>query len=341
MPFFTFAHPERPRPKNRIFPAFLAFMGCPSRCVFCAQELQSGKKYRPLAVVLKELATDLETAAAMANPPEELAFYGGTFTLLPFEDQLACLSFAAQYKKAGLITKVRASTRPDAVPPKLLTTLAEAGLDMLELGVQSFSDAALSTSVRGYDGFAALQGCEAVKKSGLSLGIQLMPGMPGMDADAFAADWQQALDLKPQALRLYPCLVLAGTQLAAMHAAGEFTPWGLEKTIPLLANALYASWRAGVPVIRMGLAPQDGLDGGDIITGPCHPALGSMVRGLALHRYITETAGHIAPLKALHAPKSVQGEFWGYKGSLVSEYAALGLTNAVSFDGETAFTVEY
>lgn len=342
MPSFTFAHPERSKPASRIFPVFLAFMGCPSRCVFCAQEMQSGVKARPITAILHDLAAAIESAAAAGTPPDEIAFYGGTFTLLPREDQLACLSLAARYKKAGVIRKIRASTRPDAVPGNWLATLAEAGLDMLELGVQSFSDAALAASARGYTGKTALLGCEAVTQSGLSLGIQLMPGMPGMDEAAFTADWQRALALKPDALRLYPCLVLAETELARLHAAGQFTPWELEKTVPLLADALLASWHADVPIIRMGLAPQDTLDNGGIIAGPRHPALGSMVRGLALYRYIRESVAHIAPIKTLRAPKNAQGEFWGHKGSLTPAYAALGLTkNAVSFDGETAFTATY
>lgn len=342
MPSFSFFHPEAPKPRNHIFPAFLAFMGCPSRCVFCAQEMQSGTKFRPMAAVLKELEASLEASAAAPNTLKELAFYGGTFTLLPLEDQLACLALAARYKKNGIIARVRASTRPDAVTPELLETLSQAGLDMLELGVQSFSDKALAASLRGYDGKTAHLGCETVKKSGLALGIQLMPGMPGMDAAAFISDVKASLALKPEALRFYPCLVLADTELAAMHAAGEFTPWSLEKTIPFLADALLASWKAGVSVIRMGLAPQDELDNGGIIAGPHHPALGSMVRGLALYKHIKEITARMAPLASLRAPRNVQGEFWGHKGSLVSAYAALGLTkNAVSFGEETAFTVEY
>lgn len=341
MPSFTFHHPEAPRPRTRIFPVFLAFMGCPSRCVFCAQEIQSGTKPRPIKTVLHDLEADIEKAAAV-KAPEELAFYGGTFTLLPLEDQLACLSLASRYKKSGIITKVRASTRPDAVSPKLLAILAEAGLDMLELGVQSFSDTALAASARGYDEETACLGCSTVKNSEISLGIQLMPGMPGMSEDAFAADRQTALAFQPEALRLYPCLVLEDTELAAMYAAGEFSPWSLENTVPLLADALLASWRANVPVIRMGLAPQDGLDNGGIVAGPHHPALGSMVRGLALYRHIKEITESLAPLKSLRAPKNVQGEFWGHKNTLVPAYAALGLTkNAVSFDAETAFILEY
>ncbi|CAK7056693.1 MAG: hypothetical protein DELT_01260 [Desulfovibrio sp.] len=338
----TFSSPEPTKKRSRILPVFIPFMGCPSRCVFCSQELQSGTSCRPLDAVLREAAASLENATTRAEQPLEIAFYGGTFTLLPLEDQLACLALAARYKKLGLVTKIRASTRPDAVPPALCRTLAAEGLDMLELGVQSFSDAALGASNRGYTGETARQGCETVQESGLELGIQLMPGMPGMDTLDFSRDWRTALTLAPRALRLYPCLVLANTPLAALYAAGEFTPWMLEDTVPQLADALLGAWRAGVPVIRMGLAPQDGLDDGGIVAGPHHPALGSMVRGLALFRYIKEVTADIAPLQTLRAPKNVQGEFWGHKGALVGAYESLGLQkNAVSFAEETAFIAEY
>jgi hypothetical protein len=192
--------------------------------------------------------------------------------------------------------------------------------------VQSFDGAALAASARGYGEDAAAKGCALVRESGLELGIQLMPGMPGMTEAAFARDVRRALDFAPAALRLYPCLVLAGTRLAAMHAAGEFFPWTLERLIPLLADAQLRAWEAGTRIIRIGLAPQAELQEGGIIAGPSHPALGSRVRGLALLRYIAgKTAPLGRPLRKLAAPRRFQGEFWGHKGELGREYGALGL----------------
>lgn len=342
MPPLIIPTPWPPSRKKRIHPVFITFMGCPSRCVFCSQEIQSGTAHRPIAAVLAELENFLEEAAAAGSGPMEISFYGGTFTLLPLEAQLACLSLAGRYRKTGLVTSVRASTRPDSVSDGLLATLAEAGLDMLELGVQSFTDEALAVSARGYYGKTAFEACRTVKRSGLGLGIQLMPGMPGMSAADFKRDWQTTLSLAPDALRLYPCLVLAETVLAAMYAAGEFTPWTLEKTLPLLAEAFLASWKSGVPVIRIGLAPQDELDNGGILAGPYHPALGSMVHGLALFQYIREHTPAGAQITSLRAPKYMQGEFWGHKNALVPAYADLGLhKKAVSFEGEADIAITY
>ncbi|MCC8193502.1 MAG: radical SAM protein [Deltaproteobacteria bacterium] len=322
-----FPAPEADRAKPRIQPVFMPFQGCPTRCVFCAQALQTGERPRGVRDVLADLAAGLERAADEGEGPRELAFYGGTFTALPPADQFACLDLAARYRAKGLVTRVRASTRPDALSPAHLQALREAGLVMLELGVQSFCDTPLAVSRRGYTGEAARRACAMVRESGLALGIQLMPGMPGMLEEDFLRDIDETVGLDPAAVRLYPCLVLAGTALAAMFERGEFVPWPLEAAIPLLANALRAFWRADIPVIRIGLAPQDGLDHGGILAGPRHPALGDVVRSHALFGLLSEKASRLGrPVEYLGLPRRFQGAFWGHKGGLKKAYAALGIT---------------
>lgn len=334
-----FPAPEPWRPKPRIHPVFIPFQGCRVRCVFCAQTLQTGKTARAVKDILADLTDALETMSLEGLPPREIAFYGGTFTALPEAEQFAFLELARAYREKGIITKIRASTRPDAVTPGHLAALRQAGLDMLELGVQSFCDAPLAASSRGYGGAQAREGCAFVRESGLQLGIQLMPGMPGMNAGDFSRDLEQTVATAPAAVRLYPCLVLAGTELAAHYASGKFAPWPLDKTIPLLVEAQLAFWRADIPVIRMGLAPQDSLDDGGILAGPAHPALGSLVRGLALCRYIkkelarlgapasnaTRPDGPAASDIRLTLPRRFQGEFWGHGKSLEADYAAMGV----------------
>lgn len=326
---FSFPPPEPPATRPRIHPVFLPFQGCPTRCVFCEQTLQTGLPSSVAASPAATLEIALDRLLRENAPPRELAFYGGTFTLLAEGDIRACLAVATRYRKAGLITKIRASTRPDAIYPDQLAVLRGLGLDMLEIGAQSFADAPLAAARRGYDGDTVRRACDMVTSAGLELGVQLMPGMPGMQPEDARRDMAAALDAGPSVLRLYPCLVLRGTELAAMYARGTFTPWSLEETLPVLVEAQHAAWRAGVRIIRMGLAPQAGLDQGGIVAGPRHPALGSIVRGRALLRYITEAVERFGRQpRCLAMPQRYQGEFWGHKGCLTSAYAALGLTPA-------------
>lgn len=324
-----FPYPEPPKSGGRILPVFIPFAGCARRCVFCAQDIQTGRKPAAVRTALDEAAAALRQSKERGAPPPELAFFGGTFTALEREDFLACLRFASDLLAQGAVRALRCSTRPDAVSPERLAALKTAGFTLVELGVQSFHDQALTASNRGYGGEGAKRGCDAVQQSGLGLGIQLMPGMPGLDHASARADAALAASFGPACVRLYPCLVLRGTALAALWRAGGYVPWTLASAVASLADACLLFWRSSIPVIRMGLAEEPGL-GAHVLAGPRHPAIGDMAKGLALYTYIRAHADHLAapspPLLTLYAPRRCQGVFWGHRGCLEPAYAALGLT---------------
>ncbi|WP_022663170.1 elongator complex protein 3 [Paucidesulfovibrio longus] len=330
MRVLDFAHPDPQTKTNgpRLRPVFLPFAGCPHRCAFCGQHLQTGQRARPLAEMHRALRNDLESArAAMAagqTRPLELAFYGGTFTALPDSDSgpwpERFLNLAAEYRALGVVGRVRCSTRPDRTDPEMLARLKSLGLDMVELGVQSFDDAALAASGRGYDGETARKGCENVRAAGLRLGVQLMPGLPGdrpgEPDGTFRRDIEMTAALRPDAARLYPCLVIEGTPLAQTWRAGGYRPWSLERARAELAHGLERLWSAGVPVIRIGLHPEADLLPG-ILAGPWHPALGQMVRSLALCAHVLARARELGSgPKSLQTPRRFSGEIMGHKREL-------------------------
>ena len=197
----------------------------------------------------------------------------------------------------------------------------------MELGVQSFADAALRAARRGYDGAAALRACARVKEAGLALGVQLLPGMPGTSPEIFLADVPLALNAGADMLRFYPCLVLEGTGLAGFWRAGAYEPWDMESTLDALARGWLLARAAGTPVIRMGLAPEVSLAGA-VLAGPCHPALGARVMSRALFMTVRDLAAREPggqPLARLEAPRACQGYFWGHGNELRPAWAGLGL----------------
>lgn len=317
-----------------VFPVFLPFSGCPVRCVFCAQELQTGCAPRRVDAALDEAGRLLRERAGRQQPAPELAFYGGTFTAQPPGAYAACLQFARTALEQGLIAGLRCSTRPDRLPPDRLAALRAAGCACVELGIQSFADAPLRQSRRGYDGGTAREACAAVRAAGMRPGVQLMPGMPGSRPEQFLEDVRLALDLGAVCLRFYPCLVLEGTELAALWRAGRFQPWPLETALDALAEGFSLAQRAGVPVIRMGLAPEAGLSG-SVLAGPEHPALGARVQARSLWRQVADAlaqarAGGRLPADApvgLELPRRLQGMYRGHAGELVPNWAGLGITD--------------
>jgi histone acetyltransferase (RNA polymerase elongator complex component) len=321
----SFAHPE-PKPTSaRIWPIFLPFAGCPYRCVYCAQDKVTGQDEGKLEDVLRTLETDLNAALSDGRGPYELAFYGGTFTALPEPWTQIFLSVGQRYKKRGLITRIRCSTRPDRLDLEELTALSAQGLDMVELGIQSFDDTVLRKSSRGYSGETARQACKLVKQARLALGVQLLPGLPGDRPGVFQNDVKEAAALKPEVARIYPCIVIRDTPLADIWEQGDFEPWGLNRTREELAAALPVLWEAGIHIIRLGLPPEGTL-ADNVLAGPWHPALGQSARGLTLMDVVRKQVkklGHKPTL--LEVPRRYQGELMGHGNELAEMYDQLGL----------------
>lgn len=320
-----FRHPEPRKPASRVWPVYLTFQGCPGRCVFCAQHLQSGQTPRPLDDVLRDMTDGLRAAGRAGRGPYELAFYGGVFTALPDPWPWRFLEAAAGLRREGLVTRVRCSTRPDACPPEKLARLAAGGLDLLELGAQTFDDAVLDAAGRRHDAKATRQAARDAKQAGLRLGLQLLPGLPGHTPAALARDVAETAALEPETVRLHPCLVVAGTPLASLYRNGGYRPWSLDATVAALADALPVLWRAGARVIRIGLAPEPDFDAA-ILAGPRHPALGERVRARALAGLVGAQIRRLGgPPAGLAVPRRFSGELFGHAGELTAAYAAMGL----------------
>lgn len=319
-----FYHPEPASCKTRILPVFMPFAGCKTRCVYCAQTVQTGTAEAQLKNVYTSLQQNL--ASADSGSGYEIAFYGGTFTALPFDWQQRFVALAKDYKESGVVTGVRCSTRPDAINQDQLLQLKDAGLRTVELGVQSYNNRVLANSKRGYDEETIVSACNTVKESGLTLGIQLLPGLPGMDENIFQNDIDKTCALFPSVVRLYPCLVFKHTVLASWHARGEFSPWEMEDTVQRLGRGVLELWKHGIRVIRIGVAQEDGLTE-NLIAGPFHSAMGNMVRSEALRCLLEKKMQQLSkPFSRLFLPQRYQGELWGYKGIHRRFWAEKGMT---------------
>jgi histone acetyltransferase (RNA polymerase elongator complex component) len=287
---------------------------------------------------LTKLQQELEQAVRSGTAPLELGFFGGTFTAIPEKWARAFLDLATAYRARGLITRIRCSTRPDRLCHALLQRLQGYGLDMVEIGAQTFSDRSLFLSRRGYHAQQIRQACYLVRDCGLQLGLQLLPGLPGHDVADWLFDVHQACAQEPEAVRIYPCLVLRCTELERLYLAGEYAPWDLDTTVRALSRGVLRFWRCGIRVIRMGLPPQPELLGA-VLAGPWHPALGSMVRSRILLARIAAAVltskAEARPLR-LRCPRSWQGDLFGFRSASKRRLARLGIssTSIVSGQGE-------
>ncbi len=322
----SFPWPAHTR-RTPVLPVFLPFAGCPSRCVYCAQDLQTASELLSIETALSPAPDMLRQRAEQGLPPAELAFYGGTFTAQDEATFARCLAAVRTWMQEGLLTGWRCSTRPDALDSDRLGRMRDAGCQCVELGVQSFSDAVLAASRRGYDGETARRGTELVKSFGFICGVQLLPGLPGSTTEGFLADVEQSLQLGCDLLRFYPCLVVRGTVLARWYAQGRFVPWDEATTIETLARGFASASLHGVPVTRLGVAEEKTFEE-NVVAGPRIPDLGTKVRSLALYHTLCQHVPQGRRVRRAVLPRNAQGYLYGHGGAMRKRLAELGLTPA-------------
>jgi len=271
----------------KIYPVFIPHAGCPHRCLFCAQDRSTDQSEVPVA---RDVEHWLDRVLPL-HGEGEIAFYGGTFSLLPLEEQERYLTTARRFVASGRVAGVRISTRPDALDEICVARLKDSGVTTVEIGCQSFNDSVLNEAGRGHaaaESIAAVQRCLG---AGLQVGVQLMPGLPGGDFEEALISLRQALALKPSFMRIYPTVVIEGTELATLWRSGEYQAWTLDETVELCAEMLLLCRQADMPVIRLGLQPDSQLEA-NLLAGPYHPAFGQLVRSRLWRRALFYASTH-------------------------------------------------
>ncbi len=276
-----------------IIPFFIPHAGCPHTCLFCNQHQISGVKQQlPSAQQITD--TVLQWLERSPHRATEVAFYGGSFTLLPRKQQEQLLYAVQPLIEQQLVKSIRISTRPDALEQAALEFLAERKVATIEIGVQSLDEQVLLQSNRGHtaaDSFLAIQ---RVKAAGFQVGAQLLPGLPGDTQAKALASVQGVLAAGAEFVRIYPAVVLSGTALADQFKAGQYHPPDLEQGVQICARMLHLCLRAGIPVIRIGLQAEEGLSAaGTILAGCWHPALGQLVKAQLYHDLVVTLAGQL------------------------------------------------
>lgn len=265
--------------KRYIIPIFVPHRGCPHACVFCNQASITGQTAAVDGKTVEEaIAAYRQTIPAGTDKTVEVAFYGGSFTGIPLAEQSELLVPAAQALAAGQIDGIRLSTRPDYIDRTILANLRHYRVRTIELGVQSLDAAVLAAAKRGHTADAVAAAVDLIREFGFDLGLQLMLGLPDDNPVKFRETVRQTIALRPDFVRIYPTLILKGTELAELYREGRYRPLSLPEAVDLAKTALAAFSRSGIPVIRVGLQPtEDIAAGSEVVAGPFHPAFRQLV----------------------------------------------------------------
>ncbi|MEA4896266.1 MAG: radical SAM protein [Oscillospiraceae bacterium] len=267
--------------KRNIIPVFVPHLGCPNNCVFCNQHRISGESSPATPTALRKTVLEGITKIP-GNSNIELAFYGGSFTAIPVEEQIGLLDAALPFLLDGRIESLRLSTRPDAIDGETLERLKNYGVRTIELGCQSMCDEVLLLSGRGHTALQTEQSARLVKEYGFKLILQMMTGLPGDTKERTIETAKKIIALRPDGVRIYPTVIVEDTPLCDMWKAGVYEEHTVAQAVDWCAAVLPLFEEEEIPVIRLGLNPTEELSGGAALGGAYHPAMGELVKSRIL-----------------------------------------------------------
>ena len=270
----------------KIIPIFIPHAGCLYKCVYCDQHKISGIRRILTAGDINSLI-QRNLKSISKEEDIEIGFFGGTFTFLPEDLQKKYLEVTRPYIKKGIVNSIRISTHPETISLKTMKRFKKNGGRLVELGIQSLDQDVLRRIKRETDFGVVKRAVKHIRKAGLDLGVQVMLGLPGDTLEKSIQTAKRLIRLRPETVRIYPALVIKGTELAREYRKGKYRPLSLKKAIEQAAVISEVFEKKGIKVIRIGLHPSRDLDSkSTMIKGPYHCAFGEMVRARAMRNKI-------------------------------------------------------
>jgi len=264
--------------RHYIIPIFVSHRGCPHDCIFCNQKKITGQGGDVAGEDVKNKIEEYLQTIPKENVVVEVAFYGGSFTAIPIDQQQALLEAVQPYIAQGAVHHIRISTRPDCIDIQIIELLKACKVKIIELGVQSMDEEVLRISNRGHSAQDVIDSVALLKQHGFTVGVQVMVGLPG-DSEQKSIDTVKALnELKPDIARIYPALVIRNTYMEQLYYRDEYRPLSLDAAVETCKKLLILFEKNHVEVIRVGLQPTENiLEGKEVVAGPFHPSMRQLV----------------------------------------------------------------
>ena len=240
---------------------------CPGRCVYCPSSPEAPKSYTVESPAVlrarscgfdakKQVEVRLKTFAEMGHAQDkvELIVMGGTFMFYPRDYQYqfikdcydalngitsSCLEEArrinenAEHRCVGLCIE----TRPDFCGEAEIRSMLDFGTTRVELGVQTLDDEIHCLTKRGHGVAEVISATRLLRDYGFKVHYHWMPGLPGTTPEHDLELSRKLFEderFRPDGLKLYPTLVVKGSELESWYRDNRYQPYSEEEMIDLL-----------------------------------------------------------------------------------------------------------
>ncbi len=242
---------------------------CPGNCVYCPSSAYAPKSYTAESPAVlrgrkcnfdarKQVEYRLNTLTEMGHALDkiELIIMGGTFLAYPLDYQYQFIKdcydglngvSSADMKEAQKLNETAKhrcvglciETRPDFCQDEEIKRMLEFGTTRVELGVQTLDDEIHRLTKRGHGVAEVISATKLLRDYGFKVYYHWMPGLPGSTPEHDMELSRKLFDdeyYRPDGLKLYPTLVVTGSELENWYHDNRYQPYEDEQMIDLLAN---------------------------------------------------------------------------------------------------------
>ena len=249
--------------------------GCPGKCIFCPDDYRMPKSYiydepgcqraeRDGFDPFRQTAGRIEAFENIGHDASkvELLILGGTWSaygkeyrewfiqrcydamnaagnpdFVPSKSlaEARHINITASHRNVGLVIE----TRPDWITPEEIIHLRKLGVTKVQIGVQSLDDEILELNKRGHDVESVRKALGLLRTAGFKLHLHWMPNLYGATPEKDRADFARFFSdpgICPDELKIYPCSLIADTELYDLWQQGKYHPYTLEEMVEMLVE---------------------------------------------------------------------------------------------------------
>ena len=198
---------------------------CAKRCVYCDFYSNTNLEYKDayISALLQEM--EMRSDFFKGESIKTIYFGGGTPSQLQICDLEKIIEGVNRIFTVSGNPEVTIEANPDDLSRTYITSLKKNPVNRISIGIQSFDDSDLRLLNRRHSAIEAEIAVSRCKEAGLAnISIDMIYGLPGQTADAWAQNVDKAITLDVQHISAYGLTYEEGTALYKMMERKEVTP---------------------------------------------------------------------------------------------------------------------
>jgi oxygen-independent coproporphyrinogen-3 oxidase len=197
---------------------------CEKKCPYCDFNSHVREKVDQ-AGWQKAMLREIDTFAAHfpSLKAKSIFFGGGTPSLMPPETTALIIERIQTYWAADEAIEVTLEANPSSMESARFHDYAQAGVNRVSVGVQSFKDKSLKFLGRLHNADEATKALEVARTNFKRVSFDLIYALPEQSLQDWQAELQHALGFSPSHLSLYQLTIEEGTAFYHQFKRGKFS----------------------------------------------------------------------------------------------------------------------